>query len=113
MLIHVLITAVVVAVIAAGLMRMLMSRGAMINRARESTEGLKRDDGAFGRVLARWNEAGKTCVDGVAGYERTSGVDDICQCAYSPTTKPNDPDIAARFVDSKCQLTIVADPTRP
>ena len=108
-LVQVLMTSVVVAVIAAGLMNMLMRRAALINRAREGVMARRKADSSFGVIMSRWNEAGMTCANSVPGFS-LSGTPGSCACTYDDSATPQNPDISARLVAGRCTLTIVADP---
>ncbi|MFA6004615.1 MAG: hypothetical protein WC881_11170 [Elusimicrobiota bacterium] len=94
-LIHVLVISMVVAVIAAGIMRMLMLRQTMILRNTEGVSARKNAEGHFNAIMSAWNSApspnaGLSCSAGAAiaalGYSIvTPGTLGGCNCKYSKT----------------------------
>lgn len=67
-LIHVLMTGVVVAIIAAGLMRMTMLRYVASSRATGSTAARRQTDSALNRALTYWNMTNIVCGNNIPGY---------------------------------------------
>lgn len=67
-LIHVLMTGVVVAIIAAGLMRMTMLRYVASTRATGGTQARRSADSALNRALTYWNSVNIVCANNVPGY---------------------------------------------
>jgi Tfp pilus assembly protein PilX len=86
-LIHVLMTGVVVAVIAAGLMRMTMLRYVASARATSGGAARKQADAALNRALTSWNTSNIVC-SAVAGYTCSptyATTPGTCDCTCTPT----------------------------
>lgn len=67
-LVHVLMTGVVVAIIAAGLMRMTMLRYVASTRAAGGAQARRAADSALNRALTYWNSANIVCANNIPGY---------------------------------------------
>ncbi|MDX6770259.1 MAG: hypothetical protein SF051_12060 [Elusimicrobiota bacterium] len=86
-LIHVLMTGVVVAVIAAGLMRMTMLRYVASARATGGATARKQADAALNRALTYWNNANIVC-SAVPGYTCSptyATSPGTCNCTCTPS----------------------------
>lgn len=89
-LIHVLITGVVVATIAAGLMKMVLMNYIIVDKATKGTQNRKEAESALGNLISYWNANG-VCTS-FSGYACSSG-SSPCTCtgpaapgsAVSPT----------------------------
>lgn len=77
-LVHVLMTGVVVAIIAAGLMRMTMLRYVASARATGGTQARRHTDAALNRALTYWNQNNIVCGNSIPGYS----------CAPASVTSP-------------------------
>ena len=115
-LLHVMVTSILVALIAATLLRMSLLR-VQANARSAKILAEKRDDQAvLSSILSAWNGAnggaGQTCAGvAIAGYSY-SGVPGTCSCAYTPnpqTTPPTLPTFATTGggADS-CGISIVS-----
>lgn len=108
-LVQVLMTAVIVAIIAAGLMQMLTQRATIVKRAADSASARKKAEGALALITTRWNQVGQVCAGGVPNYN-TIGSPGICSCTYTPLVS-TDPTVSAGLDSSgRCRLTVVSDP---
>lgn len=110
-LIHVLITAVVVSLIAAGLLKMVLMRYQAGNRQAQSASNRKSAEGAYTRMLSAWNRANTFCQNFAEG----GGVDYSCAgpaaCAANACTctpaNAADPIITVRKPPgSVCTVTV-------
>ncbi|HAM36826.1 MAG TPA: hypothetical protein DEB40_13470 [Elusimicrobia bacterium] len=84
-LVHVLMTALVVSIIAAGMMQMLLLRSRVIARSVEGLQARKEAEKEMYHVVAAWNAAnggaGATCGP-IPGYTIISGSPGTCNCKY-------------------------------
>jgi hypothetical protein len=72
-LVHVLITSVIIALISAGIARMLLTRYYVLNRATQGAQNIRTDSGGVNRVLSVWAKTGITCGDAsTVGYTCTN-----------------------------------------
>lgn len=62
-LVHVLITAVIIAIISAGIARMLLARYTLLSRSTVGSQGRASDIGGVNRVLTLWAQNGIACSD--------------------------------------------------
>lgn len=62
-LVHVLVTAVIVAVIAVSLARMLLMRYTLMSRNTEGAQGVLTAQGGFNRLMNFWNDNNMVCKD--------------------------------------------------
>lgn len=110
MLAQVLVTAVVLAVIASGLLRMLMQRHQLTTRVHESAQRKKSAQAALNRLISSWNAAGggRYCADGAGGGESwdctgtpgTAIANCACTCAIDGET------VTASSVGGRCLLSV-------
>lgn len=84
-LIHVLITSVVVAIIAAGLMSVMMLQYQVTSRAEQGSKGRKGAEAGLSRIISSWNADG-FCTDISGAYDCTTGSPSLatCTCACDP-----------------------------
>lgn len=116
-LIHVLMTGVVVAVIAAGLMRMTMLRYVASARATSGGAARKQADAALNRALTYWNKDNVVCKNNVPGYAcspASATPPGVCDCVCTPTLateatiEVTDPDGTP---GPPCDISITSAPT--
>lgn len=114
---YVLIFAVIVLFIAAGLTQMLLSRYTISARVASSTAGKKQAEGSLNRVITAWNANNAVCsnvpgfiCNGTAGTCRCDCLPvPVCTCggpASCPATVSADPDPS----NGLCKLTIQTCP---
>jgi type II secretory pathway pseudopilin PulG len=108
-LVQVLMTAVIVAVIAAGMMNLLLMRSQSIQREEERTTATGRTHGALNAVVSGWaNNGGLDCT-GVPGYTMGGGTAGSCNCTYTSTDGTGIV-ITATSAGGSCSLSINAPP---
>ena len=107
-MIHVLITAIVVSIIAAGLARMLLLRAQVVNRSATSTANRKLAEGALSRVISAWNKTNSFCTS-FPGYTCSGAAScgtSVCTCnptgVGDPTIKACQPAGYANCVMNVC-----------
>lgn len=86
-LVHVLMTGVVVAIIASGLMRMTMLRYAAGARAAGGTQARRQADAALNRALTAWNGNNIVCSNVISGYTcspASTSPPGTCGCTCTP-----------------------------
>ena len=110
-LIHVLITAVVVSLIAAGLLKMILMRYQAGSRQAQSTTNRKTAESAYDRMLSAWNKNSTFCQSFSAGNGTTYSCAGPSACAAAACTCtnpsiPTDPTIVLRLVGGVCTVTI-------
>ena len=94
-LLHVLVTSVLVAIIAATLLRMTLLRAAATARSAKIVAEKRNDQQMLASILSAWNSAnggaGQTCANvAIAGYAY-AGVPGSCNCTYTPNPQTNPP----------------------
>ncbi|MBI5239502.1 MAG: hypothetical protein HY926_03450 [Elusimicrobia bacterium] len=82
-LVQVLMTAVVVSIIAAGMMHLLLMRSQSIKRDEDRMVGTARGQGAVMAVFSGWAANGGTNCTAVPGFTLNSGVAGSCACTYT------------------------------
>lgn len=90
-MVHVLVTAIIVMIIAAGLMKLVMVRYVAIQRVNDGGNNKRVAEAAVAAVVGRWSIAGRSCMDLPAGgsWGWTSGPAAGCACAMSATITVN------------------------
>lgn len=86
-LIQVLMTGVVVAIIAAGLLRLTMLRYVASARASSSTVARRQADATLNRALSYWNSSNVVCSDNIPGYlcsPAFTAPPGLCRCTCTP-----------------------------
>ena len=86
-LIHVLVTGVLVAFIAAGLLRISLMRYEVTARTQRSVENKRSAEAALNRALSYWGSASSKCTS-FPGYTCTNPDTCACTCTPSDTTQP-------------------------
>ena len=102
-LIHVLITGLVVAVIAAGVLRMTLQNYAASSRAAMADAARVTADSGLNAMTGAWNAANAVCADG-NGYDCT-GAAGTCGCTC---TRAGWPTVVAAVSGTRCQITVTS-----
>lgn len=107
-LVQVLMTAVLVSIIAAGMLHLLLLRSQAIKRSHESAAGAARSNLGFDAILASWAAAGgKSCSATPEGFSTVAaGTPGACNCIY----QRGDIYITAASSGGKCGLSIKSTP---
>ena len=108
-----MVTGVLIALIAATLLRMTMLRYQMGGRSALIMQEKRDDQQLLASIVSAWNSAnggaGQTCANvAIANY--TQSASGSCGCSYAPTA-PNSlnlPTITTAVTPNGCQLTIVS-----
>jgi len=82
-LVQVLMTAVIVSIIAAGMMTLLLMRSQAIKRAQGTAAGTAMANGGLNAILSGWGAAGGVNCSAVTGYTMTGGSAGQCNCTYT------------------------------
>jgi hypothetical protein len=85
-LLHVLVTAVLVALICASLLRMALLRSQMSGRSTQDLQAKRRNTAALDRVLMAWNQNGGVCSGTLSDFDCPGAVPGVCGC--NCTAKP-------------------------
>lgn len=104
-LIHVLITGVIVAFIASGLLNMVMMNYIAVDRATKGAQNRKEAEAMLQRALTYWNKANQVCANIPGGFNCT-GVPGTCSC-YCPNAGAT-PRIWARMVGGSCAVDLIS-----
>jgi Tfp pilus assembly protein PilX len=118
-LVHVLLTGIVVALIAATLLRMALLRYQMGARGAAMLVAKRADQSALAEVMTMWNVNNATCSNLPAGQSNYSCVPGapptppgVCGCTCSPLTQTSPPTlpqvVAAPDSSGNCALSIVS-----
>lgn len=109
-LLQVMVTGVVMALIAASLMRITMMRHQMISRSVSRLQEKRDDHQALALIISAWNSAGQVCANNVRGYT-CRGIAGNCGCTCTPTD-PNWPEVRTQNASpggvATCRLDIVS-----
>lgn len=88
-LLHVLVTGVLVALIAASLLRLAMLRYQLSARTLQVTKARRFSEAGLALVVSNWNFAGAACANNVPGYDCGGSVNPpppgTCGCTCVPT----------------------------
>lgn len=109
-LLHVLVTGVLVALIAATLLRMSVLRYTLASRGGKALAEKRYDQAGFHAILTNWNQANTVCANNVPNYScapASASPPGTCSCTCSPTLA-NFPTVTASLVGGNCQLNIVS-----
>jgi type II secretory pathway pseudopilin PulG len=108
-LVQVLMTAVVVAIIAAGMMNLLLMRSQSIKREDERSTATARTQGALNAIVSGWAHlGGQSCV-AVTGFTKAGGGAGSCNCTYTANDGTGIA-ISASSFGGGCRLDINAPP---
>ncbi len=105
MLVHVLVTGVIVAFIAAGLLRMALMNYIVVDRATKGAENRKEAEALLNRAVTYWNQANKVCSN-IPGGLNCTGVPGTCSCSCPSAIAV--PRIYARTVGGQCVVDLVS-----
>ncbi len=110
-LLHVLVTGVLVALIAATLMRMSMLRYTISHRGGAAIVEKRYDQAGFNSIMTNWNLANTVCANNVPNYTcapASGGPPGTCGCTCTPGLA-NFPTVTA-FIDGtgSCALRVVS-----
>jgi Tfp pilus assembly protein PilX len=108
-LVHVLMTGVVVAIIAAGLMRMTMLRYVASSRAAGGTQARRQADAALNRALTYWNQNNVVCGNSIPGYTCapfSSTPPGVCNCTCTPSVSGQATIVVTGGGAPPCSITI-------
>ncbi len=114
-LIFVLVTSVVIAIIAAGLTRMMIMRAYASQRLQESNVNKKKAEAGINLVTSGWNAAGpgnSVCAP-VAGYACTAGLCTPGTCDCTMTVNPPDSTqatVVAAVQNGNCTISATTPP---
>ena len=108
-LVHVLITGVIVALIAAGLLRMVLMNYIAVDRAAKGTANRKESEALLSRALSEWNRTNLVCSDipGPGGFT-CSGVPGTCNCTCPAGAVAPNPRIWARQPAATCLVDLIS-----
>ncbi|MEQ1919286.1 MAG: hypothetical protein ABL955_08815 [Elusimicrobiota bacterium] len=108
-LVHVLITGVIVALIAAGLLRMVLMNYIAVDRATKGAANRKESEAMLNRALSEWNRTNQVCrnIPGPGGFT-CSGAPGTCNCTCPPGGAPPNPYIWARMSGGMCAVDLVS-----
>ena len=104
-LVHVLITGVIVAFIAAGLLRMVMMNYIAVDRATKGTANRKESEAMLARAMTYWNQTNQVCSTIPGGFGCT-GIPGTCNCSCPSAAAT--PRIYARIVGAKCAVDLIS-----
>lgn len=86
---HVLVTAVVVSLIAAGLLRMVLMDHMANERLAVGDRGKKSAETALNQVMGVWNKANSVCSDATAVGYSCAGIAGTCSCTCTKAGAPS------------------------
>lgn len=111
-ILHMLITGVVVALIAAMLLRLTMLRVMMTSRSHKAAQMKRYDEAALARIHSFWASAGGApCANNVPGYS-CAGTPGACNCTCTPASA-GDPTVTVTGALPSCKLSIVSPDLSP
>jgi len=103
-LVHVLIMGVIMAIIAAGLMSVMMLQYKVTGRMEQGSEAKKRAEVALAKIISNWNENGYCTSTNLSGYS-SCAFTAPCTCTCSGSGMPT---ITGASVGGSCQIKINA-----
>jgi Tfp pilus assembly protein PilX len=109
-LLQVLVTSVVVALIAATLLRMSLLRAQAASRGAKSLQEKRSDQAALASLLETWNQKQMVCASPTPDYTcvpASAVIPGKCGCTCAPTTA-GFPTVTTALVGGICQLSIVS-----
>ena len=114
-LVQVLMTAVIVSIIAAGMMNLMMMRAQAVKRSQEGAAGAGRTNMGLNAIISGWGTAGGVNCSPVVGFTLNSGSAGSCNCTYtaqdgSLTTVCAGTGCAPALGTNPCGLSIVGVP---
>lgn len=110
-LVHVLVTGVIVALIATGVLRMTLMNYSAVSRATSGVQNKKEAEAMLHRAVTYWGQSGVVCSD-IPGGLSCSGTPGSCSCDCPSASAV--PRISVRSGGDQCAVTIVSsDPASP
>ena len=106
-LIHVLITGVIVAFIAAGLLRMVLMNYIAVDRATKGAQNRKESEAMLNRALTYWNQANQVCAPIPGGFN-CSGAPGTCDCICPAVAVAPALPIWSRIDGVLCKLDLIS-----
>ena len=108
-LVHVLITGVIVALIAAGLLRMVLMNYIAVDRAGKGAANRKESDALLNRALSEWNRTNLVCsnIPGPGGFT-CSGVPGTCGCTCPSGAGPPNARIVTSLAGGVCKVDLIS-----
>jgi Tfp pilus assembly protein PilX len=106
-LVHVLITGVIVAFIASGLLRMVLMNYIAVDRATKGAQNRKEAEAMLNRALTYWNQANQVCANIPSGFT-CSGVPGTCNCTCPSGAVAPAPRIVASVVGGQCAVSLIS-----
>jgi len=106
-MLHVVVTGVVVALIAAMLLRVTMLRHLVITRSHKAAQMKRSDESSLARLQGTWNLTGNGVCTPFTGYSSCSGSPGACGCVCTPDSA-TDPVVTATPVGAACRIDIVS-----
>ena len=82
-LVQVLLAAVVVSIIAAGMMNLMLMRSTSVKRDQDRAAGTARTGGGLNAIIRGWVAAGGVTCSPVTGFTFNSGSAGNCNCTYT------------------------------
>jgi len=106
-LIHVLITGVIVAFIASGLLNMVMMNYIAVDRATKGAQNRKEAEAMLNRALTYWNQVNQVCANIPNGFS-CSGTPGTCSCTCPSGAVAPNPYVWARISGGMCKVDLVS-----
>lgn len=106
-LVHVLITGVIVAFIASGLLHMVLMNYIAVERASKGAQNRKEAESMLNRALTAWNAANAVCSN-IPGGLNCSGIPGTCECTCPPGAVDPAPRIIATVIGGQCRVDLIS-----
>lgn len=104
-MVHVLITGVIVAFIAAGLLRMVLMNYIAVDRATKGAQNRKESEAMLNRAISYWNAVNQVCTN-IPGGLSCTGTPGTCACSCpNPAVIPR---IDVRLVGGNCAVDLIS-----
>ena len=110
-ILHILVSGVVVALVAAMLLRMAMLRYQITSRSHKAAQMKRMDESALARLTSNW-ASGQVC-DNFPGYTCAGSVPGSCGCTCPPTNSNEPLILTGASGAAPCQLTIQSPDISP
>jgi|GEM_PF-5740502 len=109
-LVQVLMTAVIVSIIAAGMMNLLLLRATAIKHAQGGAAGNAAVNSGLDAILASWSVHDTSCYNSVPGYTGGSAASPPGNCSCSYISSDGKTTITVTGTAPNCALAISATP---
>lgn len=106
-LVHVLITGVIVAFIASGMLRMVLMNYIAVDRASKGAQNRKESESMLNRALTYWNQANAVCAN-IPGGLSCSGTPGTCNCTCPAGAVAPAPRIIAAVAGGQCTVQLIS-----